>query len=427
VVAVLDDDPTGTQTIHGFNVHLELDEDKLVEEMRDGPGLFFILTNSRALPESEADKLAWRIGSFLKKAATDAGKKVLLVSRSDSTLRGHYPSEVNALAQAFGCPDAAHVLAPFFAEGGRLTIDDVHYVREAGELIPVAMTPFAKDATFGYENSNLRLWIGEKTDGNIQDEAIGSLGRSSGVDLLDELNDPGKSCFILNAEEEKDLEPSIMAILEAMQQGRDFVFRSAAGVVRVLAGQDPVPPMSNEALSNTSGCGGLVIVGSYVPKSTSQLNYLRRSDVLQFLEIEVPRVISGEDNDLYLLELAEKMNSVLAADDNLVLYTSRELVRVDDKDESLRINVRVSAFLVSLVKRIEQSPRFLVSKGGITSSEVARIGLQVKQASVLGQIIPGVPVWKLGETSKFPGLKCVLFPGNFGDESSLLTTVEKLI
>ncbi|MEX0320723.1 MAG: four-carbon acid sugar kinase family protein [Puniceicoccaceae bacterium] len=427
VVAVLDDDPTGTQTIHDINVHLELDKDKLVEEMQQGPGLFFILTNSRALPEKEADELARKIGNLLKKAGDEAGRKVLLVSRSDSTLRGHYPSEVNALAEAYGCPNAAHVLAPFFEEGGRLTIDDVHYVREAGELVPAASTPFAKDATFGYKNSNLRLWIQEKTNGAVEDAQIGSLGRTSGQDLQAELNDDEKSCYILNAVEEKDLEPSIMSILESMDRGRDFVFRSAAGVVRVLAGQVPVPLMSKEALRNTSGCGGLVVVGSYVPKTTSQLNYLRRSEALQFMEIEVPRVISGADNQLYLDELAKEMNTILGNDGNLVVYTSRELVRVEDKDESLRINVRVSDFLVSLIERIEQSPRFLVSKGGITSSEVARIGLQVKQALVMGQIIPGVPVWKLGQSSKFPGLKCVVFPGNLGDESSLLTAVEKLI
>lgn len=427
VVAVLDDDPTGTQTIHDINVHLELDKDKLVEEMQNGPGLFFILTNSRALPESEADDLARRIGSLLKQAGTEAGRKVLLVSRSDSTLRGHYPSEVNALAEAYGCPDAAHVLAPFFEEGGRLTIDDVHYVKEAGELVPAASTPFAKDATFGYKNSNLRLWVNEKTNGAVADAAIGSLGRSSNQDPCAELQDRQKSCFILNAVEEKDLEVPVMAILDEMGRGRDFVFRSAAGVVRVLAGQDPVPLMSRDALRNSSGCGGLVVVGSYVPKTTSQLNYLRRSDALEFLEIEVPRVIAGDDTGQYLSELAGKMNAILGADRNLVVYTSRELVRVEDKEESLRINVRVSDFLVSLISQLEQSPRFLVSKGGITSSEVARMGLQVKQAQVMGQIIPGVPVWQLGDSSKFPGLKCVVFPGNLGDESSLLTAVEKLI
>ena len=126
-LVVLDDDPTGAQTVHGVPVLTEWDVDTLSEELARSP-VFYILTNSRGLAEREATALAGEIGGRLAQAAERSGRAYALASRSDSTLRGHYPAEVEALAEAVGGGFDGVIFAPFFEEGGRFTIDDVHYV-----------------------------------------------------------------------------------------------------------------------------------------------------------------------------------------------------------------------------------------------------------------------------------------------------------
>jgi uncharacterized protein YgbK (DUF1537 family) len=82
--------------------------------------------------------------------------------------------------------------------------------------------------------------------------------------------------------------------------------------------------------------------------------------------------------------------------------------------------------LIALVQRITATPRFLVAKGGITSSDIATGGLGVRRAHVLGQLIPGVPVWRLGAESRFPGMAYVVFPGNVGDDRALAEGMTRL-
>jgi uncharacterized protein YgbK (DUF1537 family) len=78
------------------------------------------------------------------------------------------------------------------------------------------------------------------------------------------------------------------------------------------------------------------------------------------------------------------------------------------------------------VESITTRPRYILAKGGITSSDVATLGLHVKRAMVLGQTLPGVPVWHLGTESRFPGLVYIVFPGNVGDENSLVEIYQSL-
>jgi uncharacterized protein YgbK (DUF1537 family) len=81
--------------------------------------------------------------------------------------------------------------------------------------------------------------------------------------------------------------------------------------------------------------------------------------------------------------------------------------------------------LISIVRGLQVRPRFLIAKGGITSSDVATRGLGVRRALVRGQILPGVPVWRLGAEARFPGLDYVVFPGNVGGDTALADAVRK--
>jgi uncharacterized protein YgbK (DUF1537 family) len=110
----------------------------------------------------------------------------------------------------------------------------------------------------------------------------------------------------------------------------------------------------------------------------------------------------------------------------VAVYTSRKLVAGEDAESSLNVGNRVSEGLVELVGRIEMRPRYMVAKGGITASDIATQAFGVKRALVPGQILPGVPVWFLGDESRFPGLTYVVFPGNVGGADAVTRVVTGL-
>lgn len=78
------------------------------------------------------------------------------------------------------------------------------------------------------------------------------------------------------------------------------------------------------------------------------------------------------------------------------------------------------------MKELSVCPRYLIGKGGITSSDLDSEALGVRKAQVFGQIIPGVPVWRLGKESKYPGLPYIVFPGNVGDADALASAIKIL-
>ena len=130
---ILDDDPTGTQTVRDVPVITEWSIETLHNELREPTTAFFILTNSRSLTEKDSKALHHEIGKNLHEATASTGVTITLISRCDSTLRGHYPLETDTLADELGTPDLL-IFAPYFEAGGRYTIDDIHYVAEGDSL-----------------------------------------------------------------------------------------------------------------------------------------------------------------------------------------------------------------------------------------------------------------------------------------------------
>lgn len=453
-LVVLDDDPTGTQTVHGIPVLTEWPVDALYRELAqsaDGDvgadrtarlpahaSAFYVLTNSRSYPLNEAEAINREIGRNLRQASQAAGRDFAVVSRSDSTLRGHFPGEVQALADALGGGYDAWLIVPFFEEGGRYTIDDIHYVAEDGWLIPAGDTPYAADATFGYTVSNLRHWVAEKTEGRVAAEDVASISletiRHGGPDavaeqLLDVTNSPpppgGRMC-VVNAASMRDMEVVVLGLLAAEAKGRRFLYRTAASFVRVRAGIPPRPPLTREELGIrlVEPAVGLFIVGSYVPKSTRQVAHLMEEPDVAAVEVDVHRLLDNTKQVNEIDRVAAEANGALARSQDVAVFTSRTLVTGENSASpraasSLAIGQRVSESLVAIVRRIGTRPGYLVAKGGITSSDVATGGLGVKRAVVLGQILPGVPVWQLGAESRYPDLPYIVFPGNVGDVGAL--------
>ncbi len=435
-VVVLDDDPTGTQTVYDVPVLTTWGVEELARELATPGPVFYILTNSRSLPLTEAQALNIEIGQALAAAGVQTGQAFTVVSRSDSTLRGHYPGEVDALASALGIVDAATLIIPYFREGGRYTIHDVHYVAESrpeGEqLVPAAQTPFAQDAAFGYKASNLREWVAEKNQGKIDAEQVASIslddlrvGGPSVVQSKLAALEPGQVC-VVNATDLRDMEVLVLALLEVEATGRRFLYRTAASFVQIRAGLATRPLLETADLSLPSQGGGLFVVGSYVPKTTSQVELLLAQPDIVPVEIKVSELLEGDTRQSAIAQAQAAVVSAVADGRDVVLYTSRQLVTGHDATSSLAIGQQVSSALVAIVARLSVAPRYLVAKGGITSSDLATQALRVRRALVLGQLLPGVPVWRTEEGSRLPGLAYVVFPGNVGGDDALVQVREKL-
>lgn len=439
-VMVLDDDPTGVQTVHDVPVVTAWDQDTLTRVLSSGERLFFVLTNSRSFSAETTVRVHQEIARNAIAAAETAGVELMIISRGDSTLRGHYPLETRVLREtleAEGQPAfAGEVLCPFFKEGGRFTIGGVHYVKEGEQLIPAAQTEFARDKTFGYSHSRLAEYICEKSGGDILPEQIVTISlaelRSLNLSIIEEklLQMQGYHYIAVDAIEEADVQTLAIVLMRLMKRGRHYLLRSAAAVPKVF-GNVPDRPLlrREEMISPDSTVGGLVLVGSHVKKTTDQLNFLRESSAaLTFIEFQVsgwqtPGGLEAETRRT--VALAEE---AMRAGRTAVVYTSRQLVLPTNAtpEELLAISVQISGAVTSVVGTLSFRPRFLIAKGGITSSDVGTKALRVKQALVLGQAQPGIPVWRTGEESRFPGLSYIIFPGNVGSVSTLRTIVEAL-
>lgn len=436
ILVALDDDPTGTQTCHDIHVLTTWGVPELKTEFENtAPGSgFFILTNSRALHPPAARELTVEICRNLKNAAEQAGKKFEVVLRGDSTLRGHFPIEPEAVEEALGASDS-WILAPFFLQGGRYTINDVHYVAEGETLVPAAQTPFAKDATFGFKSSHMADWVVEKSKGSISRDRVRGISlseiREDGAERINAVlqGAPKGTVFIVNAAAEEDMDVVVLGILKASAHGKKFLFRSAAAFVSARLGISPIPPITARKLQLGSATGGLIVAGSYVPKTTTQLKALVEvaGDKLLTVELNVNKLLESETTRKEELQHAIEMaTSALQQPKDVLIMTSRDLITGADERSSLNIGSVVAAALVTFLEKLKIKPRYLIAKGGITSSDMATKGLKMKKATIIGQAAPGVPLWRCDEpTSKWPGLPYVVFPGNVGGDYTLAEVVEK--
>ena len=423
-VVVFDDDPTGTQTCYDVVVLTSWSVAAIAEELKKKPSILFILTNSRSLSGSEAVELTNEVGINLKKACEQTGRDVVVISRSDSTLRGHFPGEVSAIARSLHMEQAIWVLVPAFIEGGRFTIDDVHYIVEQNELVPVSETPFAQDKSFGYNHSNVREWVEEKTAGAVEASDVVSISieeiRSRGPESVSRKLSacrPGQ-VVLVNAASYKDLEVFAMGLIAAERAGKKFLLRSSATFVSIRAGIAPGKILKLSGVQKADR-GSLIVVGSYVPKTTSQLDHLLAQGKHEAMEISVAEIIASWENSIASDAVSKKIDEWLGKGRDVVIYTSRQLEAGIDSESSLRINRAVSDFLVHVISQLTVRPSFFIAKGGITSSDLASKALIAGKALILGQAIPGVPVWELDEKSKFPKILYIVFPGNVGGASAL--------
>ena len=423
-VVVLDDDPTGTQTVRDLPVLTRWSADDVDWALAQGTPAFFVLTNTRSLGPADAAARNREVVRTCLGAARRCGVEVVFASRGDSTLRGHFPLETDAIAEEAGAPDAV-VLAPAYTDAGRITLDGVHWLRDGDELTPVAESEFAADATFGYRASRLADWVAEKSGGAIPAADVAEVGIESlraGPVVL-----PRGRVIVLDAVVDDDLRAAVLAVLAAEREGARFVYRVGPSFVRARVGQGEQPPLSDPELAGAVGTGhghighGLVVVGSHVGRTSRQLDRLAARRDLARVEIDVPTVLDGGSRHLE--------DTVAAVEASLgqrttVLSTSRTLVTGRDEAESLEIARRVSAALTGVTRRVVAgyAPAYVLAKGGITSSDVATEALAADRAWVRGSLLPGiVSLW--APTS---GPPLAVFPGNVGDDDAVADVVDRL-
>jgi len=431
-IIVLDDDPTGSQTVHSCLLLTRWDVDTLQLGLADDSPIFFVLTNTRALPPKQAADVTRVVCHNLKTAIAESGiQDFLIVSRSDSTLRGHYPIETDVIAEELG-PFDAHFLVPAFFEGGRITRDSVHYLIIDGVPTPVNETEFARDSVFGYHHSYLPDYVEEKTQGRISAETVERFLlediRSGSLERLMHLT--GNQCAVVDAETQTDLDRFVKDVLAAAATGKRFLFRSAASILTALAELPPQPVAAEEMAQYVrGGFPGVVIVGSHVKKTTQQLQHLLQETGTASIEVDVVELLedSLEQPDLLLTQILERVHAAHDAGKTPVVYTSRQELAFADVQTRLQFGAAVSSLLMDVVRGLPADIGFLISKGGITSNDVLSTGLALTSARLLGQILPGCSIVRTPDTHpQFPNLPVVLFPGNVGDANALVTIYKRL-
>ena len=395
-MVVLDDDPTGIQTVHGCLLITQWDEDSVRKGFADAEPFFYILTNTRAMTREEAEQVTREAMEMVIKVNQDYGYRLIIVSRSDSCLRGHFPLETDVMRQCL----VAHgysvyektPFCPAFIEAGRVTIDGVHYMRDGERLIPVSETEFARDNVFAYHTSVLRDYIQEK-----------------GANPNDYI--------IVNAQDYDELYRFAEYLTsDIIPQTSSIVIRSSSSLPKAISGISDQPLLDKSILKQAGvGC---FIVGSHVKKTTQQLENLLQQEGTCAIEVDVQRIL--DDAPLLMSETLDTIQQVVDMGLTPVVYTSRQEIRLDDANLRQHLGQQVSDFLVDIVYRLPFTPAYLVGKGGITSHDILTKGLGIKSARVLGQIINSVPCVM---AEKFP---YIIFPGNVGNEQSLSEVFNKL-
>ena len=434
-VIVLDDDPTGSQTVHSAPLLLRWDAESLRRGLQHPSPLLFVLANTRALePELARERIReiCRMLRPLLEEAQAAGEldRWLIVSRGDSTLRGHFPLEVEAIAAELG-PFDATLLAPAFLPGGRTTRAGVHYLH--GE--PVHTTPFARDRLFGFRSSDLAEWVEEKTAGRIAAAAVARIG-------LKELEGPAallqarltdlrdQKVVTVDAERPEQLAAlgeAIWAVSDpGSLQSRRLLFQSAASLINGLV---PLPPQPLDAdglaglrrrSEQAQPLPALVIVGSHVPLADQQLEALLQEPACRGVELPVrhlARVLEGPAPRELLASLEQawlsQLRALLAEGLTPVLFTSRGELTFASAWERRRFGLELAELMARLAAALAPQLGLIISKGGITTHTLLADGLDQAWVELQGQLLPGLSLVMAGD------LPVITFPGNLGDADTL--------
>ena len=404
---IIDDDPTGTQTVSGVDVILAPEAQAYDRFFASSARATYVLSNTRALDEDAAIRHVREIELGVRAAAARMGESVAFVLRGDSTLRGH----VFAEADAIGGADSVVFFVPAFPEGGRTTVDRVQWLEIGGSRkVPVSETEFAHDLVFGYRSRTLDAWVAEVGGGRFATivplATVRTTGHAAIRDAL--ITAPSRSVVIPEAETQADLVVAARGLAEAEQAGRDVVVRSASTFAAIRAG------LVGRKIRNVAVPAPgrvLAVCGSYTAASTDQLQHLAQETGTEPVELSPEWSSPGSLPSARQIDRAGKrLASDLARHGFAIVSTGR--TRADDAGDPA-LGARVMAMLVGSVAGVGAMCDGLIAKGGITSAHVARHAMGATVARVGGQVAPGVALWELplGAGRHVP---LAVVPGNVG-------------
>ncbi|MBO8207183.1 hypothetical protein HA149_08950 [Prochlorococcus marinus XMU1406] len=433
---VIDDDPTGSQTVHDCLLLLKWDVSTLVKGFESKSNLFFILANTRSLSENDAKLTIEEICKNLKTviASQAYGEKIIFISRGDSTLRGHNFLEPSALNNCLGPFDATFHI-PAFIEGKRFTINGSHFV----DKTPINKTIYARDKIFGYETSNVKNLLLQNSKSQLNIEDIQNLLLSDIEILNDEENNivfktlknlKNNKHVIVDVENYSQLKKFSLVIKKLTKQ-KKFLFRTAASFISSISDKKSVPKFqtfcSHLRLRNNgkSYLPGLIIVGSYVELSTIQLKNLLEISNCKPIELDVFeffKITSSENNqnriNNFKNSFLKEIRFSFEIGKTPVLFTSRKFMSLD-YSEQFNFYHSLASFISELVAELKYEIGYLISKGGITTNVILSNGLNADYVYLEGQILTGISVvtYNLKNGEKLP---IVTHPGNIGTKDSLV-------
>ena len=396
-IIVFDDDPTGSQTVRGCPLLLEFSTASLQAGLADPSPLLFLLTNSRALEPEQVRQQLTALCQRFRPLLEELQRPWLVVSRGDSTLRGHTPLELEVIRSELG-PFAANLLVPAFPQGGRTTAAGVHLLQ--GE--PLHHSPFARDRRFGYPSSDLPQWLEHKTAGAIP---AASVARLKPGESLAELKTG--QWAVLDASTPNDLDVIGEQVLAELAKGRKHLCQSAVSLLNGLSG------MPSELLEPAElppiAAPGLVLVGSHVPLSDAQLADLLEQPGCCGVEFSL-------DEPQEPAALTAQLQQVLSTGITPVLFSSRG----ERTGYSPARQRDLALQMAQVVMALEPPLGYVIAKGGTTSLTLLQQGLQLQQVRLLGQLLPGLSlVHPAAPHHRFGRLPVVTFPGNLGDQTTL--------
>lgn len=430
-IVVLDDDPTGTQTTQNIPTVLG---DWTVDDLnwaaeQDRPACF-IQTNSRGLSPSAAEGTVDLAVRTAYQVAEAADRRLTVVTRSDSTLRGHFLTELSAATRALEAVGQAPngiVFAPAFFEAGRVTSDRVQWATVDGRLVPAAHTEFARDVAFPYDELYLDDWVTNRWDPSQRFRCLYLAAGQRDYEGFELLRAP-RDIAIIEARSYVELARAMEAAFHEESEGASFVYRTGPSAIRVLTGQENVQPIRlGRVPRRRDQPGGLIVAGSHTELTNQQLAELQKHYSIEVAEINLTKVLAPDAHERHteIERVVEQAVQSLAAGLTLI-QTTRQMV--NHASVPMLTTQRVADAVTEVAAQVvaQTEPRYLVAKGGITSNDIAAKSLSCTRATVLGQAFPGlVPLWRL-ENGTRPGLLYVVFPGNVGTRDTLTELISRL-
>ncbi len=444
-IIIIDDDPTGSQTVHNCYLLLKWDYKTLFRALKSDSKLLFILANTRSLSRDDLKIRLKEICFSLKKVLDNpifAEEDFIFISRGDSTLRGHNFLEPFIINQLLGPFDATFYI-PAFIEGNRITINGSHFVNN----IPVHETIFAKDKVFGFATSNIKELLYKQSNCQINKEKIENIT----ITDLESLDISNKKPFfeyikklsnntkvIVDAKNYSHLNQFSFLIKELAKK-KKFLFRTAASFISSLSSietnnkQNIYYSQLRRKNKNNAFMQGIIIVGSYVELTTLQLNKILELNICKAIEINVEKIyalfkLNNEDDQLNSLKKIILNSIRYEISQNLipVLFTSRKIICHSDENDLINFNNYLSVFIAEIVSEIRNEIGYLISKGGVTTNYILSKGFNADEVYLEGQILPGISLVTLDIPNKKDKLPIVTFPGNIGNEIALVKVLEIL-